>query len=329
MCVMQKGPPPVPEVPWSGMDSANDAGNSRPTRRDTSWSSWCADVLSVAVLAPTLSERASHLLSRFTPSEAAARELSRAYDERTRHAARRALRAAIQSVSVSSSDMFTANACVLVTSELMLLELDEQDDLLESLDRHGVDADQVVWANGGHTLREPDTVMETRALLLELLALPEVRPEVWELAQDAAEGVRQTTLSQDLRRLWSNIEGRSSSDTSAGPTAPGPAHALSTLLSEFRALRSDLARRASPYQAGNDWLEDVISTLPPLLEQADAAKALGVDPRTIRRMIARGELNTVDVGDGGRGRSCGVRVPRGALADFLRRKAGRTQGRST
>jgi excisionase family DNA binding protein len=165
--------------------------------------------------------------------------------------------------------------------------------------------------------------METRALLAALLELPAVRPEVQELGFNVLDGVITPTFQQDLRHAWAIVNG------DPAPTASGGEAATSDLLtsvaSELRALRAEVARRATPYEGTADWIEDVVSALPPLLEQGEAARALGVDPRTIRRMINRGELKSVDVGEGGRGRSCGVRIPRAAIADFLRQKEARGQ----
>lgn len=287
-------------------------------RRTTTWPDWCADVLAVAELAPSFVERARGALAAVTPDLATAEALSAAYSSRTRPSARAALRLVLRTSAAGSATdrMFVANASVLIASELMVLEVREQDDEVEGLEGHGVDADQVVWSEDGPALRDSDGIMETRTVLVELVARPGVRVDVGDLAQDVIEGVPPVTFSHDVRRLWAVIEGRE-------PPVRGATDAHSALLRELRALRSEVARQHCPYDAGRDWVEDVISSLPPLLEHGDAARALGVDPRTIRRMIARGDLTAVDVGDGGRGRSCGTRIPRGAVADFLRRRAAR------
>lgn len=292
-------------------------------RRETSWSAWYGEVLSVAALAPALVQRASQVFAPFAPAPEVADELSRAYAARTVDCARRALRAALRAITSSSNDSATVNACVLVASELMALESREQEDTLAGIDQHGVDADAVTWGDDGATLREGGGVMETHALLAALLEVPAVRPEVQELGFDVLDGVVRPPFQQDLRRAWAIVNG----DPVPTPASDGEptSDALTSVANELRALRAEVARRATPYEGTVDWIEDVVSALPPLLEQGEAAKALGVDPRTIRRMINRGELKSVDVGEGGRGRSCGVRIPRVAIADFLREKEARGQ----
>lgn len=289
-------------------------------RRDTTWRGWCVDVAGEARLPHSMGVRIVELLGAWSPDERAAADLSAAYASRTLISARRALRAAVRCAAASqSTDVRVANASALAMTELLCLELREEEDVLDGLDRHGVDADLTAWSTDGPTLREPDGLMETRALLVDLLGSPWVRPDVHEFAQDVIDGVPPATFPQDVRRLWAINEGQASAE----PPTPPSRDAVSTLLEEVRALRSEFCRSATPFRSGADWIEDVVSALPPLLDQADAAKALGVDPRTIRRMLRRGDLHAVDVGEGGRGRSCGVRVPRAAIAEFLRRRAAR------
>lgn len=304
-------------VRWSIMKSQVNGT----ARREASWSAWCTDMLSVAALPHGLAERTLEIMSRFVPDEATATALSQAYGERTTDSARDALRATLRAVSTATSQSFARDACVLLASELMQIELAEEEDQLEGLRRHGVECDSVMWSNAGPVVREPDGPAATRALLTELLGLPRVRVDVRDLALSTDDGIPSARLAEELRRLWSTING-------SGPTVPEGPSELSTLLGEVRALRSELGRHPGPYQAGTDWLEDAISGLPHLLNQGEAAKALGVHPRTVRRMIRRGELKSVDLGVGGRGRSCGVRIPRGAVAELLRRKVAR-DGRTT
>lgn len=283
-------------------------------RREANWSTWCADVVAVSALAPGLAERARRLLVPLLPDAAVAETLSRAYGSRTMQSARAALRAAIRAASAQ-----TADASTLVASELMALESKEQEDTLAGIDRHGVDGDAVSWGDEGATLRDGDGVMETRSLLSALLELPGVCSEVRDLGLDVLDGLAAPTLSQDLRRAWAIVNGDPVPPT-AGGAEPATSDVLASMANELRAIRAEVSRRATPYEGTADWIEDVVSTLPTLLDQGEAAKVLGVDPRTIRRMIIRGELKSVDVGEGGRGRSCGVRIPRASIADFLRQK---------
>lgn len=286
----------------------------RAARRQATWSAWYEDVLACSALAPSLCERARRLLDSFTPDAAAAVTLSEAYSTRSMRCARAALRAALLVSGHAVPE--ASDACVLVASELMELETREQADTVSSLEHVGVDADAVIWKDDVPMLREDDGVLETRQLVAALIELPAVRREVRELGLDAMDGDTDSNFQRELRHLWAVIEGRAVKTTPDRPTED----ALTSLADEMRALREEVARRASPYQGG-DWVADIVSSLPPLLDQGEAAKALGVDPRTVRRMIRRGDLKAVDVGEGGRGRSCGVRIPRGTIADFLRGKA--------
>jgi excisionase family DNA binding protein len=51
-----------------------------------------------------------------------------------------------------------------------------------------------------------------------------------------------------------------------------------------------------------------------LLTVDEVARTLGVSPATVRRMIARGDLDALKLGDG---RSSPIRVPGAAVARFL------------
>lgn len=291
-------------------------------RLEATWLAWRDDVLAVAALAPGLAERARRLLATLMPDETTAVTLSAAYGSRTVQSARAALRAAVRATAGSGAQMVEAST--LVASELMELESREQEDTFAGIDQHGVDGDLVNWNDEGPALRDGDGVMETRALLAALLEMPAIRSDVQELGFNALDGVITPTFQQDLRRAWAIVNG-DPVPTAASAGEPATSDLLTSVASELRALRAEVARRTSPYEGTADWIEDVVSALPPLLEQGEAAKALGVDPRTIRRMINRGELKSVDVGEGGRGRSCGVRIPRASIAEFLRQKEARGQ----
>lgn len=311
-------------------------------RRETSWSAWCEDVLEVAALPSALVRRAGLFLSSLAPDDRLAAELSSAYATRTAASARAALRTALR-VFVDGRAGTTpqvANKSALVAMELLALEADAAERTLASIGEHGIDADPVRWDASGVTLRERDGLLETHALLNWLIEQPAVLPDVRAAAVALIDGeLQRSRLAQELRRLSQLVDasgdirgrGEAGVEAASAPTARSEAattsmEALVSLTAEVRALRVEVGRRTAPYDTTHDWVEDVVSALPQLLDQNEAAQALKVTPRTIRRMISRGELKSVDVGSGGRGRSCGVRIARAEVAALLRRK---TEGRSS